>query len=231
MSRFTSLVNLPVSGKTAAILNGMLLMPGTTQGTDLGLAIPVTGASPATLGQLKGAHATALDSLQNGTVWTYREVELQAPVQLERFDYSQATADTLSVTSASGTTVTITSLQNNADCGWLYAVSGTGAGLLAFCTAINGGTATTKTATGWDSTTKVIHIHRFGHTLVTINASGQLKTQAAVGTYTVFNFENYIESTQGGLAGNLLDPTKHDNQTFTRARFYSRMSVRAHAGF
>jgi hypothetical protein len=56
-------------------------------------------------------------------------------------------------------------------------------------------------------------------------------TGDAQGVYTVFNFENYVESNQGGLAGNLLDPTKHDNLTLTKARFYSRMSVRAHAGF
>lgn len=231
MSRLTALVTIPVSGETADLLDGGLLMPGTTQGNDLGLAIPLTGASPATLGRLKGDFdATDLDSVQAGTKWTYREVELLQPVHLETFEYSQATADTLSVASSSGTTVTITSLENNADTCWLYAVSGTGAGILAFATACTGGTATTKTATGWDSTTKVIRIHRFGHPLVTLNAAGMLKTQAAVGTFTVFNFENYVESSQGGVTRQLLDPTKHDNLTLTRARFFSRMSVRGHAG-
>lgn len=230
-SGLTKVVKLPVSGKGTAQVDGSILMDGVTQGTDLGLIIPVTGASPKTVGFLKGAHAVAADSVQAGTLWTYREVELMQPVSLTLFEYSQATADTLAVTSVSGVTVTITSLENNADTCWLYAVSGTGAGLLAFCSACTGGTATTKTATGWDSTTKVIRIHRIGHPLITLNTAGnKIKTAAAVGTFTVFNYENYVESPQGGLGSVLLDPTIHDNKTLTRARFYSRMSVRGHAG-
>lgn len=230
-------VKMPVTGGGTAIVDGALMMPGVTQGTNLGLMIVATGAAATAVGILKGAHAVAADSVQAGTLWTYRTIMLCTPVPFVEVEYSQATADILAVGSTSGTTVTIGSLENNADTGWLYAVSGTGAGTLAFCTAINGGTATTKTATGWDATTKVIHIFRVGHTTATLNtAATKFKTQAAAGSWTIFNWENYVDFPQGGLSKQLLDPTKHDNMSLiysgnsARPRFYSRVTLRSNAG-
>lgn len=229
MSVRQSIVKVPVTGGGTAIVDRALLMPGVTQGTNLGLAIVASGAAADAIGFLKGAHATAADSVQAGTTWTYREVELKDSIELEEWEYSQASGDIISVASSSGTTVTITSDENNADCGWLYAVSGTGAGLLAFCTAQTGGTATTKTATGWDSTTKVVKIQRFGHKTLVLNTAGtKIKTTAAVGTWTVFVWELYFQAL--GFPKQLLDPTKHDNLTLSGARFFTRISVRSNAG-
>lgn len=230
-------VRMPVTGGGTAIVTGASIMPGVTQGTNLGLMIVSTGAAANMVGLLKGAHTVATDSVQTGTLWTYRTIELLTPVPFAEVEYSQASADTLSVTSVATTTVTITSLENNADTGWLYAVSGTGAGTLAFCSAINGGTATTKTATGWDSTTKVIHIFRVGHGTATLNtAATAFKTQAAAGSWTIFNWENYIDAPHAGITRTLLDPTKHDNLSLiitgnnARPRFFSRITLRSNAG-
>lgn len=241
--RFTAIVQVPFTGKASIAADEAIVIPGVTQGTDLGLAIPYASGTPANIiGRLIGASVVANDSVQAGTTWTYREVELLDSIELVEWDYSLAAADLLAVTSVSGTTVTITSLENNADCGWMYAASGTGAGLLAFCTAINGGTATTKTATGWDSTTKVVRIHRFGHGLVTPNtALTALKSQAAAGSFTAFNFENYIDFQGNGISKVLLDPTKHDNLQLVQStagvlasglkpRFSSRFGFKNMAG-
>lgn len=236
--RFTAVVQVPFSGKGSIAVDETFVIPGVTQGTDLGLAIPYSSGTPANIiGRLLGASVVASDSVQAGTTWTYKEVELLDSIELVEMDYSAATADLLAVTSSSGTTVTITSLENNADCGWMYAVSGTGAGLLAFCTAINGGTATTKTATGWDSTTKVIRIHRFGHALIALNsATTAIKSQAAAGSFTAFNFENYIDLAGNGVSKVLLDPTKHDNMQLLpstsglRPKFSSRFGIKNMAG-
>lgn len=241
--RFTAIVQVPFTGKGSIQVDETLVIPGVTQGTDLGLAIPYSSGTPANIiGRLLGGSIVANDSVQAGTTWSYREVELLDSIELVEYDYSSATADLLAVTSVSGTTVTISSLENNADCGWMYAVSGTGAGLLAFCTAINGGTATTKTATGWDSTTKVIRIHRFGHGLITLNsATTSLKSTAAAGSFTAFNFENYIDFQGNGIAKVLLDPTKHDNLQLVpstagvlasglKPRFTSRFGIKNMAG-
>jgi hypothetical protein len=230
-------VKMPVTGGGTAIVDGALLMPGTTQGTNLGLMIVGTSTIADAVGILKGPHAVANDSVQAGTTWTYQTIELLTPVPFAEVEYSQAAADDLAVTSSSGTTVTITSLENNADTGWLYATDGTGAGELAFCPAINSGTATTKTAMGWDSTTSVIHIFRVGHKTATINAAGtKFKTQAAAGSWTIFNWENYIDAPHVGISRQLLDPTKHDNLSLiisgnnARPRFFSRITLRSNAG-
>lgn len=234
--RFTATVRVPLTGKATDIQDGTLIMPGVTQGTDLGLAIPVPAgnAGSATIGICKGLFtASGYDSVQAGTTWTFWDVELIDSTNLVELEYSQVTADTLSVGSTSGTTVTIGSLENNADTSWLFAVSGTGAGLLAFCSAMTGGTATTKNATGWDSTTKVIKILRFGHTVVPLNAVSKIKTTAAVGTFTVFIFETYIEAPGYGISKQLIDPTKHDNITFPSGafpKFTARVGIRSNAG-
>lgn len=230
-NRYTSLIRVPVTGGGTAIAKNALLMPGVTQGTNLGLAIVADATAAQAIGFIKGNHTVATDSTQTGTIWTFHDVELIRPAELIEWEYSQATADILSVTSVSTTTVTITSLENNMDCSWLYAVSGTGAGLLAFCTAATGGTATTKTATGWDSTTKVVKILRNFHRLLTPNtATTKLKTQAAAGAMTVDVLESYVSAPKSGLGKVLLDPTKHDNLTLSNPVFTTRVLHRVTVG-
>lgn len=229
MSIRHSIIKVPFTGAGTAAVDRALVAPGVTQGTNMGLAILAPASGLDSIGFLKGAHPVAADSTQTGTIWTYREVELKAPIELEMWEYSQVDADALAVTSTSGTTITITSNENNADCGWMYAVSGTGVGKLAFLTAQTGGTATSKTATAWDSSTKIIKIQRFGHRTAVFNtATTKFKTTAAVGTFTVFVFENYFEAL--GYPRQLLDPTKHDNLTLTNAKFFSRIGVRLQGG-
>lgn len=241
--RFTATVQLPITGAGTALLDETLIQFGVTQGTNLGLGIPYTSGTPANLiGKLLGAHPVASDVTQTASVWNFNEVELIGAQNLCEFEYSMATADLLAITSTLGTTITITSLENNADCGWLYAVSGTGAGLLAFCSAITGGTATSLVATGWDSTTKVIRIHRLGHGLIALNAGSQIKSTAAAGSFTAVNYENYIDFTGNGISKVLLDPTKHSNLQLVpstagvlanglKPKFTSRMVIKNVAGF
>lgn len=230
-------VKMPVTALSAALADSALIMPGVTQGTDLGLMIVASGAAATAVGILKGSMATSLNSVQAGTTWTYRIIELLTPVPFVEAEYDQATASLLAVTSVVTTTVTITSNENNADTGWMYAVSGTGAGILAFTTAQTSGTATTKTATGWDSTTKIIKIARVGHATATLNtAATKIASQAAAGSWTIFNWENYIDAPHAGITKQLLDPTKHDNLSLivsgnnARPRFFSRITLRSNAG-
>lgn len=223
----TRTVKMPVTGSGTAIVDAALLMRGVTAGTDLGLVILATGAGADTVGYLKGAHAVAADSVVAGTLWTYREIEIPDSIELQELEYSQA--DTMAVASTSGTTVTVTSLEDNIDTGWLYAVSGTGAGKLAFLTASAAGSATSKTATGWDSTTTLIKIVPICHKIVKLNTAGtKIGTDAAAGSYTVFVFETWFQAK--GYSKQLLDPTKHDDLTLTNARFFARLAIRANAG-
>lgn len=226
-------VFVPFSGKGTAGILGNGVIAGTTQATDQGLAILSIGQFVDTLGWLRGATATANDSTQTGTIWTFVEIELAQEVLLNEAEYDQTVGNAVSVASTSGTTVTITSLENNIDCSWLYAVAGTGIGKLAFVTASASGSCTTKTATGWDSTTKVIKIHRFGHKLMDvqtgITVGGKIKSAAAAPTGTVFVFETYFEDASHGQS--LLNPTIHDNLTLTNAKFFAKFAIKGGAGF
>lgn len=225
----TNIVSVPITGSGSAVADGTMMMRGVTADTDLGLVIPISGAGANALGRLLGAHATANDSLVAGTTWTYREIELLDCIYTEMVEYDQA--DTMAVASTSGTNITITSLENNIDTGWLYAVSGTGAGKLAFLTASASGSATSLTATGWDSTTAVIKIVPIMHGLVKYSNTTRgtkIGTDAAAGSGAVRVWETWFEAK--GISLQQLDPTKHDNLTLINARFYARLSITGNAG-
>lgn len=220
--RYPATIKVPFTGKGTAIADGALVMPGVTQATDMGLAIPVPTAN-AGLDQfaiLKGASVVANDSVQAGTTWTYAEVELITSADLMEVDYSQVTADLLTATQAvSTTTMTLTSLQNNMDCSWFYVAAGTGVGQLLFATAVNGGTATLMTAPSpaLDTTSKMIMILRFGAKIALVSAVTGTPTKfssaAAAGTYTFLHLELYIDSPANGINKQLLNPTIHNGLT------------------
>lgn len=210
---------------TASQNQGAIVIAGATADTNLGLAIVGVTANTDSIGTLRGKYTYSTTNTSNlvGTQWILVEVELLDQINLVEVEYDQT--DTMAVASTSTTTVTVTSLEDNIDESWLYAVSGTGAGKLAFVTASASGSCTTKTATGWDSTTVLIKILRFAHTLVKINAAAdKIGTDAAAGSWKVFVLENWVDSPTTGKVQ--LDPTKHDNLTLTNPRFYSKLAVR-----
>lgn len=225
------MVRVPYTGKATAQVLGSLAILGATADTDLGLAIPATGPFVNAIGWLRGATATANDSVVAGTTWTFVDVELIDYDKLSEAEYDQSTSSQVAVASTSTTTVTITSLEDNIDTSWLYAVAGTGAGKLAFLTASASGSATSKTATGWDSTTKVIKIHRFGGLLLDMltGTKGHLiKSVAAAPTGAVVIVETYFED--ASHARQQLNPTIHDNLTLVNPRFFARFLVKGGIG-
>lgn len=223
------IIKVPIYGAGADIAQGALVMPGVTADTNIGMAITATGAAADAVGALVGIHDYSVvgDSLVAGTNWVYGEVELFDQYNPVWVEYDQT--DTLAVASTSGTTVTITSLTADIDTTWLYAVSGTGAGKLAYCVSTASGSAVTKTATGWDSTTTCIKILNVFNQLAKLNtAATMLGTDAGAGSWTVCILENYLQ--HAGSQPVLLDPTKHDNLTLTNARFFTKLLVRNTAG-
>ncbi len=222
------IVKVPITA-TASIRKGAIVIPGVTADTDIGTYILGTAASVNALGVLTAPYTYSTTNTSNpgGTQYVFVEVELFDQYQPVLVEYDQT--DTLAVASTSGTTVTITSLTADIDGAWLYAVSGTGAGELAWCVSTASGSAVTKTATGWDSTTTCIKIVPLGSELVKWNATyDMIGTDAGAGSGTVHVFENWFEAAGYGLQQ--LDPTKHDNLTLTNPRFYSKLFVRNTAG-
>jgi len=219
------LVKMPITGGGSDIEDGALVTPGLT--TNLGRVTLSPAAGVDTIGTLRGKHLTALDSTILGTLWTFAEIELSDQYLLIEAEYDQVTK--LDVASTSTLTVTITSLEDDIDNAWLYSIAGTNSNLLAFLTASTGGAGTSKTATGWDSTTDVIKILPVGKQLAFMTTDRtKLANQPAIGTWTVFVLENYFQD--DSRPKQLLDPTKHDNLTLSNARFYSKLLIRNTAG-
>lgn len=212
----------PVKNAGTQISYGGLLQPGTVDATSTGVLIQGTGAALGLAGRLKGLNFAGVwkknydtgvtDTLVNGTVWQLCDVELWTPAYIDTIEYDLTT--TAAVASTSGTTVTITSLENNIPTSYLYATGGTGAGLLAFVATSSAGSCVTKTATAWDSTTTVIKILRLFHRLgaISVNAGqpDKLGTQAGAGSWTIRVMQNKIR-TNGVFS--YLNPTVNDNQS------------------
>ena len=217
------IVKVPILA-TASIAQGAVLMPGVTADTDLGYAILGTSAIADSIGTLRNPYTYSTTNTSNigGSQYIFVEVELLDQYQPIEIEYDQA--DTLAVASTSGTTITITSLTADIDGTWLYAVSGTGIGKLAYLVSTASGSAVSKSSTGWDSTTTCIKVMKLFHQLVKINsAATKIGTDAGDGSWTVAILENWIE--YNGKKEQL-DPTKHDNATFTNAKFFSKLFVR-----
>ena len=224
----------PISGAAADVVEGAAIMRGATPGTDGGLAIVATGALVDILGVLVELHDYSVtgDAVIGGTAYIKRKAIVN-PMAVYRAQYD--TADDADVASTSGTTVTITSLEDDIDGGWLLGDDGSGAygtgstgSLLQYLAASASGSATSKTASGWTSANDVIKILPLFHQLVKINtAADKLGTDAAAGSGRAAIIDNWI--TADGLPLQQLDPTKHSGLTLFNPRVYSDIRFLNHA--
>lgn len=223
--------DLPVFGNGAAINVGAVVMRGATPGTNTPFAILGAPTYPDVLGVMEEPHAAVsagTDSSVDGVYLTRRKIIIN-PLAVFRAEYDQSTL--LTVASTSGTTVTITSLEDDIDGGWLYAVSGTGLGQLQFIATSASGSCTTKTATGWDSTTRVIKIHPIFHQLVDLTTTGdKVKSAAGAGTGSLSVVDVLIEA--DSIPIQVLNPTVHSGLTGLNSlnvKFYADVVFRNHA--
>lgn len=189
-------VNLPVSGGGNALVRGAMLMRGPTPGTNNGQLVLATSAAADTIGILREAHAAALDTTIGGTVFTKHPVDIVAPGRIVRVEYSQATADRISATQAvGGTTMTVTSLEDDIDAAFLYVVAGLGLGQTNYLTAAAAGSCTLKAAfgTSLDATSRFIKILPRFHQFAVLSSDGtRLSSTAAVGTWTIIVLDTFI---------------------------------------
>jgi hypothetical protein len=213
----------PIYGGAADILEGAVVIRGATPGTDGSQLI--TGAATAcadVVGVLNELHDYSVsgDSAIAGTTWVLRKVIIN-PFAVYRAEYSTGA---IAVASTSTTTVTVSSLEDNIDGGWLLGDDG----LLEFLTASAAGSCTSKTASGWTSANTLQKILPLFHQLGVIATGGaNLNHAAAAGTATISVLENWIQAK--GIPRQRLDPTKHSGLTLTSAKIYSDIVFRNHA--
>jgi hypothetical protein len=203
---------IPIYAAAADVPAGTVLKVGVTAGTDLGAAIVSTGNSdqPGIMGVLNEQLDYSVDgeTLQNGTDFLVKHVSLAFKEPVFELEFDQD--DVITVASNSGTTLTITSLEDNIDASFVYVVSGTGAGQLQYLTASAAGSATLKAAFGTtlDTTSRVIKILRRFHALVSLNSAGtKLSNQAAVGAVNARIMD--IRMVRNSEKEDQLDPEVH----------------------
>jgi hypothetical protein len=191
-------INLPVSGGGTALVRGALLKRGPTPGTNNGTLVlaSTNAANPDTLAILRENHATADDTLVDGTVFKTHPCDIIVPGRIVRIEYSKDAADDIEATQAvSTTTITLASLEDNIDAAFLYVVAGTGIGQTNYLTASAAGSATLKAAfgTSLDTTSRLIKILPRFHQLASLTADGtKLSSQAAAGQWPVIVLDTII---------------------------------------
>ena len=212
-----NVVNLPVSSAGTAIVAGALMARAVTGTQPRGHLRILTGTSAVldAYGIIRQALvATTLDTDAAGTIFTTRPIQLIVPGRLVRIPYSTASADLITCTQAvSTTTMTVTSLEDDIDAGFVYVVSGTGLGQINYLTAAAAGSCTLKAAftTNLDTTSKFIKILPRFNKIASITADGtSLSSQAAAGAVEVAIVDTRIEQNGDDIQ---LNPVIHSALT------------------
>lgn len=224
-------VDVTVRHGGTTLATGALIARGATPGTNNGMGIVPAASLADCIGLLLEEFlSTATDSNIDATTDTKRRV-LRAPGCIYLAQYSQAAADDLAVTSSSGTTFTVTDLEDDIDGGWILTVNNTTTTgnnrQLRVLTASAAGSATLKSAFSADLTSAdnfVKVLPRMHQLLVIITNATLLVTTAAVGTARATVVENYVEDT--GIPFKPLDPVGDSPRLLTAsARIYSAIAI------
>lgn len=196
----------PLYSATTAIVEGAVIMKGATPGTNQGFGIIGAPAYPGVIGvtcEPDSNTSAGGDSKQDGTAYTRKKLIIN-PSCVYQCELTDPTTTAIAVASTSGTTVTITSLEDDIDGGWLWGSDG----LVQWIATAAAGSCTTKASTAWTSSTKVSRLLPLYKILLDLNTAGtKLLPAAAIGTGKVIVLENYIQIAGGKIE--VLDPTKH----------------------
>lgn len=200
---------------TTPVKAGAAVMKGVTAATNNVQAIVATGALADILGVLE-APSSATDSSMTATPVNNFTKCCINPLAVYLAEYSQTTTNTVAATSASsGTTINLTSAENNSG-GWLYISAGTDIGNLLYVVSQAGGAGTmtvrTAPAVALDATSYMVKVSPKLFETIGLDATAVfLKSTAAAGSGAARVLENFIRYNGQDLVP--LDPTKHDALT------------------
>lgn len=226
------IVNLPIYGAGADVVQGAFVKRGATPATDNGMLIKASGASatPDIIGRLQQMLDYSVDgeTLIAGTAFVTKPILLAQKFRTFRIDYDLT--GIVCTQAVSTTTITLTNLEDNIDAAFLYVSSGLGAGQTNYLTASAAGSATLKAAfgTSLDTTSYVVKILPRFHPLGSLSTDGtKLATQAAAGAINVMVIDTWI---QRGSKLEQLNPVKHAALTGLSSvkglHFYADVAIR-----
>lgn len=191
------IMDVPIYDATDLIV-GEMLMLSDQAGADGHAFIASDGVTGEQLGVLQ--ETPALSTSDASTGYAYAKC-IVSPDALYLAEVSQRSGDiiTANITASTGTTLTITSLEDDIDAGWVYVTDNlgtcTGAGQLRYLTASAAGSATLSSAATIGTDSDIIKIPPTFHKLIDANVPfTHIESAAAAGAAVkVVNIENYIE--------------------------------------
>jgi hypothetical protein len=206
----------PIYSAAANLVNGAFLVKGTTDGTNTGFLIPAP-VNTSQVGLFVGilaqpwAGATLDNDPSAGAKYLLADC-LVGPMHVYRTQYNSALTGAnfttgLSMTTCSGTSIVVTSGENNSG-GWLW----TDAGYLHYVLASSSGTYTLKSAVNAAETTsnKVLKILWLNAPKVTLATTYDKLSggTAAQGAVEMKILDTFLKGP--GVDFQSIDPTKHD---------------------
>ena len=210
------IIELPVDGNGSDIQIGALLMRGVTDEVNRGVAILATSAAADAIGILAELHDFSVDgdtTMEDGAVLVKHPVEIIKPGDEVFAELADDASNDVDVASYSNGTVTITSLEDDIDGGWMYVRAGAGVGQVGYIKESASGSCVLKSAftTALDNTSKVLILRPLFHQTVELDSTAsKIKSTAAAGNLPWRILEHLI--TYDGLEGwKPLDMVNHHN--------------------
>lgn len=225
----------------ASFSKGELIMLGTTDpdsNADHGVAFVTayTGANTEAvdaLGVLQETNATAseVDNLPDAGS-TYLKCTVN-PGAVYEAEYDQGTSNDVAITTGGvSTTVTITNLEDDIDCGWLFfpLASGGAAGKLRFISAAASGSCTVDSAITTTTSDTIIKIFPQNHRTTDLTADGMsLKSAAAIGSgISIMVIDNYILVNANSEKVPMRYATHKGRDDMSNAKFFAHIRCTDH---
>lgn len=208
------IMDVPVYDATDLVA-GELVMLSDQAGADGHAMIASDGVTGEQVGVLQETVTTTADASSG---YAYAKCILN-PDATYLAEVSQRSGDiiTANISASTGTTLTITSLEDDIDAGWVYVTdnlgSCTGAGQLRYLTASAAGSCTLAAAATIGTDSDIIKIPPTWHKLIDANSPfTHIESAAAAGAAArVTNIENYVEK-RGRFKGlETLRKSRHGN--------------------
>lgn len=182
-NRPSRVMELPIDGAGSDIKEGAVIMPGVTDETDRSVFIKASSGAADAVGLLATLHDYSVvgDSTpEDGLVLVKHPIIPFLPGCEVAAEFADSASDDVDVASATSTVITITSMEDDIEGGWLYVRAGTGVGQLEYITAAATTGATIKSAstTTLDNTSKLILMRPVGWQLVSLNSDADKLTTA-----------------------------------------------------
>lgn len=211
-----------IDGAGSDVLEGALVMPGTSAGTNLSVLVAGSGAAADAMGILASLHDfsdVADADPEAGTNFVKQPVHIILPGDEVSAEFDNSSSSEVTVTSFTTATASITSMEDSIDGSWSFCRAGASAGLLAYIDSGDTAGVTFKTVptTALDSSSRLLIMRRRHHQVVELLSGGVLLSSSNTAGSLPWRVLDLMILEPGASRWESLDPTKHDNTVYGSA--------------